>query len=152
MPGPERFTTPPTEDSFRAAAPAARPRDREREGAATGPMVVLYIGGGRAAGVRPGDLVGAITGEAGVPSYVIGAIKMADTHALVEVPAGLADAIIDALRASQIRGQKVTVRREPGRGRRAQGRVREHRAATGRAARHAPRMTPAGDADARRHF
>jgi ATP-dependent RNA helicase DeaD len=79
-------------------------------------MVVLYIGGGRAAGVRPGDLVGAITGEAGIPSYVIGAIKMADTHALVEVPAGLADAIIDALRASQIRGQKVTVRRETGPG------------------------------------
>jgi ATP-dependent RNA helicase DeaD len=115
-PGPERVTTPSTEDSLRAPAPAARARDREREGAATGPMVVLYIGGGRAAGVRPGDLVGAITGEAGIPSYVIGAIKMADTHALVEVPAGLADAIIDALRASQIRGQKVTVRREAGPG------------------------------------
>jgi len=103
-------------ESFRAPSSEARRRDYGREDAAAGPMVVLYIGGGRAAGVRPGDLVGAITGEAGVPSYVIGAIKMAETHALVEVPVGLADAIIDALRASQIRGQRVTVRREPGAG------------------------------------
>jgi ATP-dependent RNA helicase DeaD len=90
------------------------PKPRSRTAGGDGPMTVLYIGGGRAAGIRPGDLVGAITGEAGVPSYVLGAIKVAETHALVEVPAKLADAILDALRATKIRGQKVTVRRENG--------------------------------------
>ena len=35
----------------------------------------VYVGAGRAAGIRPGDLVGAIANEAGVPSRLIGAIE-----------------------------------------------------------------------------
>jgi ATP-dependent RNA helicase DeaD len=77
-------------------------------------MAVLFVSGGKAAGIRPGDLVGAITGEAGVPSFALGAIKMAETHALVEVPAALADSIVNALRATTIRGQRVTVRLDRG--------------------------------------
>ena len=75
-------------------------------------MTRLFIGAGRKAGIRPGDLVGAITGEAGVESRAIGAIEIADGFSLVEVPEALADDIIDALRATKIRGLKVTVRRE----------------------------------------
>jgi len=74
--------------------------------------VRLFVGAGRAAGIRPGDLVGAITGEAGVPSSVLGAIEMADKFSLVEVPEALADRIIAALKATKIRGNKVHVRRE----------------------------------------
>ena len=64
------------------------------------------------AGIRPGDLVGAITGEAGVPSRALGAIEIADKFSLVEVPDALADRIIAALKATKIRGKKVNVRRE----------------------------------------
>jgi ATP-dependent RNA helicase DeaD len=71
-------------------------------------------GAGKAAGIRPGDLVGAITGEAGIPSHALGAITIAETHALVEVPAALADSILIALRATKIRGQRVTVRHDRG--------------------------------------
>jgi hypothetical protein len=39
---------------------------------------------------------------------------MAETHALVEVPAPLADSILVALRATTIRGQRVIVRHERG--------------------------------------
>ncbi len=74
--------------------------------------VRLFIGAGRAAGVRPADLVGAITGEAGVPSRALGAIEIADKFSLVEVPDALADRIIAALKATKIRGNKVHVRRE----------------------------------------
>ena len=74
--------------------------------------VRLFIGAGRAAGVRPADLVGAITGEAGVPSRSLGAIEIADKFSLVEVPEALADRIIAALKATKIRGNKVHVRRE----------------------------------------
>ena len=74
--------------------------------------VRLFIGAGRAAGVRPADLVGAITGEAGVPSSALGAIEIADKFSLVEVPNALADRIIAALKATKIRGNKVHVRRE----------------------------------------
>jgi ATP-dependent RNA helicase DeaD len=75
-------------------------------------MVRLFVGAGRKAGIRPGDLVGAITGEAGVTSQSVGAIEIADNFSLVEVPASLVDEIIGALRATMIRGKKVNVRRE----------------------------------------
>jgi ATP-dependent RNA helicase DeaD len=89
------------------------PRERgqaDDEGARTR----LFIGAGRRAGVRPGDLVGAITGEAGIESREIGAIEISDGFALVEVPEARAQEIIVALRATKIRGQKVVVRRETG--------------------------------------
>jgi ATP-dependent RNA helicase DeaD len=72
----------------------------------------LFIGAGRRAGIRPGDLVGAITGEAGLTSREIGAIEIADGFSLVEVPDERADAVIAALRKTKIRGLKPTVRRE----------------------------------------
>ena len=74
--------------------------------------VRLYIGAGRRAGIRPADLVGAITGEAGVPSRALGAIEIADRFSLVEVPDELADDIIAAMQKSLLRGQRVTVRRD----------------------------------------
>src|SRR5438477_2675876 len=41
-----------------------------------GPMVRLFVDAGRDAGVRPGDIVGAIAGEADIPGHVIGAIDV----------------------------------------------------------------------------
>jgi ATP-dependent RNA helicase DeaD len=72
----------------------------------------LYIGAGRAANVRANDLVGAIVNEAGVDPRAIGAIQITDRFSLVEVPAEIADSIIDALRASTIKGKRVPVRRD----------------------------------------
>jgi ATP-dependent RNA helicase DeaD len=90
------------------------PKKRFEKGARDldGNGVRLFIGAGREAGIRPGDLVGAITGEADVPSRSLGAIEIADRFSLVEVPEALADRIIVALKATKIRGKKVNVRRE----------------------------------------
>jgi ATP-dependent RNA helicase DeaD len=77
-----------------------------------GGVVRLFVGAGRAAGMRPGDLVGAITNEAGLRGGDIGAIQIADGFSLVEVPEAAAEHVIGALRAATIRGVKVTVRRE----------------------------------------
>jgi ATP-dependent RNA helicase DeaD len=74
--------------------------------------VRIFVGAGRAAGIRPGDLVGAITGEAGITSRDVGAIEITDRYSLVEVSDSLAEGVIAALRNSAIRGKKVTVRRE----------------------------------------
>jgi ATP-dependent RNA helicase DeaD len=100
-------------------APAQRdrgPRDRpggERRGRGpSGAMTRLFVGAGRAAGIRPQDLVGAIAGESGVTGREIGAIEIADRFSLVEVPESAADEVIAALRASTIKGKKATVRRE----------------------------------------
>ena len=72
----------------------------------------LFIGAGREAGIRPGDLVGAITGEAGINSRDLGAIEIADRFSLIEVPESRADDIMHALRATTLRGRKVSVRRD----------------------------------------
>jgi ATP-dependent RNA helicase DeaD len=75
-------------------------------------MVRLFIGAGRNAGIRPQDLVGAITGESHLSGREIGAIEIADRFSLVEVPEPAADEVIAALRRSTIKGRKATVRRE----------------------------------------
>ncbi|TDB82371.1 DEAD/DEAH box helicase [Micromonospora sp. KC721] len=72
----------------------------------------VFIGLGRRAGVRPQDLVGAITGETGVSGRDIGSIEIADRFSLVEVPVGVADEVIAGLRGSTIKGRKATVRRD----------------------------------------
>jgi ATP-dependent RNA helicase DeaD len=82
---------------------------RDRAGRATG-MVSLHVGAGRTAGIRPGDLVGAIVNEAGLNSNVIGPIKIADQFSLVKVPDDLAKGIIKAISRTRIKGKKVTVR------------------------------------------
>ena len=72
----------------------------------------LFVGTGRASGVRPQDLVGAITGESYLSGRDIGAIEIADRFSLVEVPESAADDVITALRQSSIKGRRATVRRE----------------------------------------
>lgn len=80
--------------------------------ASSGSMTKLFVGGGRKAKIRPGDLVGAIVNESGVPAADIGAIVISDRHATVEVPSGKADQILEALGAAHIKGKKVPVRRD----------------------------------------
>ena len=78
----------------------------------SGPWVRLFVGGGRRAGLRPGDLVGAITNEAHVPGGVVGAIQINEGFSLVDVQEGVADAVIGALREATIRGKRLQVRRD----------------------------------------
>jgi ATP-dependent RNA helicase DeaD len=79
-----------------------------------GCVVRMYVGAGREAGIGPRDLVGAITGEAGVRSDAVGAIDVADSYSIVEIPEAFADRIIAALKRTKLRGRKVEVRRETG--------------------------------------
>jgi ATP-dependent RNA helicase DeaD len=88
-------------------------RDRPRRSGG-GDTTRLYIGLGRTAGVRPGDLVGAITGEAGLSGRDIGAIEIAQRFSLVEVPAPAANDVMAALRSSTIKGRRPTVRLDRG--------------------------------------
>ncbi len=78
----------------------------------TGETTRIFIGLGRAAHVRPQDLVGAITGETGLHGREIGAIEIADRFSLVEVPLDRADHVIQGLRRTRFKGRKATVRRE----------------------------------------
>ena len=72
-------------------------------------MTRLFVGLGREGGLRPGDLVGAISNEAGIPGKSIGAIDILDHTAFVEVPSGSAEAVVQALNRTTLRGRKVKV-------------------------------------------
>jgi ATP-dependent RNA helicase DeaD len=93
-----------------------RLRPRPQVDPSAGDVARLFIGAGREAGIRPGDLVGAITGEAGINSRELGAIEIADRFSLIEVPESRAEEIIPALRATTLRGRKVPVRRDRAQG------------------------------------
>jgi ATP-dependent RNA helicase DeaD len=101
--------------------PAGRERQGRRAGVGRGErrgrapaegMTRVFVGAGRSSGVRPQDLVGAITGESKVSGREIGSIEIADRFSLVEVPESAADNVIRALRGTTIKGRRATVRRE----------------------------------------
>src|SRR5665213_3641552 len=72
----------------------------------------IYIGAGRKAKIRPGDIVGAIANELQIDADAIGAIEIFDRHSLVEVPEEIADDIVTTLRATHIKGKRVPIRRD----------------------------------------
>lgn len=74
------------------------------------PMRTLAVAGGRKDKVRPGDLLGALTGEAGLPAEAIGKISISDYQALVAVRWDLAPTALDRLESGRIKGRKFKVR------------------------------------------
>jgi len=86
--------------------PIGRPADAGRKAG----MARVYVGAGQAAGIRPGDLVGAIANEAKINSGMIGAIEIEERFSIVDVPEALAPRIIQQLSRSRIKGRKVSVR------------------------------------------
>jgi ATP-dependent RNA helicase DeaD len=90
----------------------ARQSRREFAGKVGGSVAKIYVGAGRKLKIRPGDIVGAIAGEAGIPIAQIGAVQIGDRHSIVEVPEDKADFIIAKLSASTIKGKRVRVRRD----------------------------------------
>ncbi|ANZ39428.1 heavy metal transporter [Lentzea guizhouensis] len=100
----------PREDRPRRDGAPAGPR-RERRGPSEG-MTRLFLGAGRSSGIRPQDIVGAITGETTLKGRDIGAIEIADRFSLVEVPGPEANSVIEQLRDATIKGKRITIRRE----------------------------------------
>ena len=89
--------------------------DRGRNRGDGGDVDKLFINVGRMDRVRPGDLVGAITGESQLQGRDIGAIQIFEKFSLVEVPAGSAEDVIQAMRNTTIRGRRASIRRDRGR-------------------------------------
>jgi ATP-dependent RNA helicase DeaD len=99
--------------SVRADSAGATRQGGTKRGATTrGAATRLYISVGRDAGVRPQDLVGAITGETHLTGKDLGSIEITQRFSLVEVPESEADEVVQAMRGVKIRGSKATVRRE----------------------------------------
>ncbi|SAL30187.1 ATP-dependent RNA helicase DbpA [Caballeronia humi] len=75
------------------------------------PMATLQILGGRKEKIRPGDVLGALTGEAGFTGAQIGKINVTDMFTYVAVERGIADDAVRKLGAGKVKGKKVKVRR-----------------------------------------
>jgi ATP-dependent RNA helicase DeaD len=76
--------------------------------------VRLFMAVGERDGVGPGDLLGAIAGEAGVEGSQVGKIEIRDNFSLVEVAPTVADKIIRSVNGTTIRGRAVRVDHDRG--------------------------------------
>jgi ATP-dependent RNA helicase DeaD len=80
---------------------------KERDFHNGGENVKLFINVGKNFRISPGDILGAIVGEAKVEGKEIGAIEIRDKYSYVSVPKKRANHIIEALVNSKIKGAKV---------------------------------------------
>ena len=72
-------------------------------------MVRLFINIGKSQRVRPGDILGAVAGEAKIPGKMVGAIDMYDNYTFVEVPEEHAKAVLQAMKNAKIKGKSINV-------------------------------------------
>ena len=85
-------------------------RTAEAPAPANASMKTFQISGGRKEKVRPGDVLGALTGEAGgLQGADVGKIEVHDHFTYVAVSAHVADKALKRLQAGQIKGKKFLV-------------------------------------------
>ncbi|OHX37205.1 ATP-dependent RNA helicase DbpA [Methylomonas sp. LWB] len=74
------------------------------------PMVTLWIDGGRKDKMRPGDILGALTGAGGIAGGEVGKIDVFDKQAYVAIKRDRADLALACLRKGKIKGHRFNVR------------------------------------------
>ncbi len=74
-------------------------------------MVTLRIDGGRSDKLRPGDILGALTGAAGLPASAVGKIDVFATRSYVAIERQVADKALNRLRADKVKGRNFRVAR-----------------------------------------
>jgi len=112
----ERSADRPAERSPERGDERREARPRRTEGArgtsdrGAGEFTRVFISIGDRDGVRPGDLVGAITGESGITSDRIGKLDIRDGHSVAEIASSDAEAVIEKMNGLTIKGRRVTAR------------------------------------------
>jgi len=82
--------------------------DFDNTGAEEG-MVRLFINIGKKDRVKPGDILGAIAGESGMPGKLVGAIDMYDKYTFVEVPREYGREVLEGMKNTKIKGRSVNM-------------------------------------------
>lgn len=72
-------------------------------------MVRLFINIGKKDKIKPGDILGAIAGESGMPGRLVGAIDMFDKYTFVEVPREYGKEVLNAMKHAKIKGKAVNM-------------------------------------------
>ena len=89
----------------------ATPLAGKAKSAPVAAMVTLRIDAGKTDKLRPGDVVGALTGDAGLPVAAVGKIDVFATRSYVAIARGQADKALARLREGKIKGRKFRVSR-----------------------------------------
>lgn len=84
-------------------------RAKRPSGAAQTGTVRYRLAVGHVHGVKPGNIVGAIANEAGVDSRQIGRVDIRDDHSLVDLPAGMPEALLQHLKGVWVVGQQLRI-------------------------------------------
>ena len=74
-------------------------------------FVTLCVAGGRKQKVRAGDILGALTGEAGIEGKAVGKITVTDYATYVAIARQVVDEALARLRNGRIKGRKFKVRK-----------------------------------------
>ena len=74
------------------------------------PMATLQIAGGRKEKIRAGDVLGALTGDAGFAKEQVGKISVNEFSTYVAVERGIAHEALRRLNAGRVKGKSVKVR------------------------------------------
>jgi ATP-dependent RNA helicase DeaD len=100
-------------------AATERPRQGGRKGARFGPQETYRLEVGRAHGVQPGNIVGALANEADLDGSQINGIDIQDDHTFVRLPAGMPPEVLERLQRVRVKGRPlaagVVERRMPSR-------------------------------------
>jgi len=74
------------------------------------PMTTLQLDSGKKNKIRPGDLLGALTKDAGLSGQKIGKINIYDMFSYIGVESDVADAALNHFRHGKVKGRKVKAR------------------------------------------
>ncbi len=77
-------------------------------------MVRLFINVGKKDKIKPANILGAISGESGLPGKLVGSIDMLDNYTFVEVPSKYANAVLAAMENVTIKGRHISMEKAKG--------------------------------------
>jgi ATP-dependent RNA helicase DeaD len=84
-----------------------RPHHGGRKGTRFGPQETYRLEVGRAHGVQPGNIVGAIANEADLDGSQINGIEIQEDHSFVRLPAGMPPEVLERLQQVRVKGRAL---------------------------------------------
>tara|TARA_R110000823_G_scaffold171736_5_gene304105 strand:- start:11983 stop:13374 length:1392 start_codon:yes stop_codon:yes gene_type:complete len=85
--------------------------DRDPGFALSGSMATLELNAGRKQKLRPGDLLGALTGDAGISGACVGKIDIFDMRSFIAVDRSVAKQVLQFFTEGKVKGRGIRARR-----------------------------------------